>query len=127
MLAGYQNLHEQFDNIHEHIYATRENVSSSNEAIDELCKLVYMVTVLNRYQADRKTLTIPKTGKNLADIFDPKRFVAEPAPAVEDARTAFKHCRDSPEFNTTVDGEEMRIFEDEAFCVFKNRTPIGWL
>jgi len=115
VLAAYENLQQQFDNIHEHIYATRENVSSSNEAIDELCKLVYMVTVLNRYQADRKTLTIPKTGKNLAEILDPKRFVAEPAQAVEEARTAFKHCRDLPEFNTTVDGEEMRIFEDEAF------------
>jgi len=115
VLAAYENLQQQFDNIHEHIYATRENVSSSNEAIDELCKLVYMVTVLNRYQAEQKTLTIPKTGKNLAEILDPKRFVAEPAVAVEDARTAFKHCRDLKEFNTTVDGEEMRIFEDEAF------------
>ena len=115
VLAAYENLQQQFDNIHEHIYATRENVSSSNEAIDELCKLVYMVTVLNRYQAERKTLTIPKTGKNLAEILDPKRFVAEPAQAVEDARTAFKHCRDLSEFNTTVGGEEMRIFEDEAF------------
>jgi type I restriction enzyme M protein len=115
VLAAYENLQQQFDDIHEHIYATRENVSSSNEAIDELCKLVYMVTVLNRYQAEQKTLTIPKTGKNLAEILDPKRFVAEPAAAVEDARTAFKHCRDLKEFNTTVDGEEMRIFEDEAF------------
>jgi type I restriction enzyme M protein len=115
VLAAYENLQQQFDNIHEHIYATRENVSSSNEAIDELCKLVYMVTVLNRYQAAQKVLTIPNTGKNLAEILDPKRFVTEPAQAVEDARSAFKHCRDLKEFNTTVDGEEMRIFEDEAF------------
>ena len=33
VLASYENLQQQFDNIHEHIYATRENVSSSNEAI----------------------------------------------------------------------------------------------
>jgi type I restriction enzyme M protein len=115
VLAAYENLQQQFDNIHEHIYATRENVSSSNEAIDELCKLVYMVTVFHRYQAERKVLTIPKTGKNLAEILDPKRFVAEPEKAVQDARKAFEHCRDLPEFNTTVDGETMRIFEDQAY------------
>jgi type I restriction enzyme M protein len=120
VLAAYENLQQQFDNIHEHIYATRENVSSSNEAIDELCKLVYMVTVLNRYQAAGKILTIPNTGKDLSQILDPKRFgpgatAVEREQAVKDARLAFDHCRDLPEFNTTVDGEEMRIFEDRAF------------
>jgi type I restriction enzyme M protein len=114
-LAAYENLQQQFDNIHEHIYATRENVSSSNEAIDELCKLVYMVTVLHRSQAEQKILTVPKTGKTLAEILDPKRFTAEPAEAVREARVAFEFCRDLPEFNTTIDGEEMRIFEDRAF------------
>lgn len=114
-LAAYENLQQQFDNIHEHIYATRENVSSSNEAIDELCKLVYMVTVLHRSQMEKRVLTVPKTGKSLAEILDPQRFSKEPADAVKDARVAFEFCRDLPEFNTTVDGEEMRIFEDRAF------------
>src|SRR5262249_53037679 len=119
--AAYENLQQQFDNIHEHIYATRENVSSSNEAIDELCKLVYMVTVLNRYQVEQKPLLIPGTdGKDLSDILNPKRFAnntpaAERERAVKDVRFAFDHCRDLREFNTTVDGEEMRIFEDRAF------------
>jgi len=120
VLAAYENLQQQFDNIHEHIYATRENVNSSNEAIDELCKLVYMVTVLNRYQATQQTLTIPNTGKDLSQILDPKRFapanpVAEREQGVREARLAFDHCRDLKEFNTTVDGDEIRIFEDRAF------------
>jgi len=120
VLAAYENLQQQFDNIHEHIYATRENVNSSNEAIDELCKLVYLVTVLNRYQADKKTLTIPGTGKDLSQILDPKRFAsatpaAERQQAVKDAHAAFAHCRELEEFNHTVDGEEMRIFENRAF------------
>src|SRR5262245_56684368 len=66
ILTAYERLQQQFDNIHEHIYATREHVSSSNEAIDELCKLVYMVTVLNRYQARHERLSIPHTGRELA-------------------------------------------------------------
>jgi type I restriction enzyme M protein len=120
VLAAYENLQQQFDNIHEHIYATRENVSSSNEAIDELCKLVYMVTVLNRYQAEQKILKIPGLKKDLSQVLDPKRFAAnakaaDREEAVKDARLAFDHCRDLKEFNTTVDGEEMRIFEDRAF------------
>lgn len=114
-LAAYENLQQQFDNIHEHIYATRENVSSSNEAIDELCKLVYMVTVLHRSQIEKRVLTVPKTGKSLAEILDPQRFSKEPADAVKDARAAFEYCRDLEEFNKTIDGEEMRIFEDRAF------------
>jgi len=120
MLDAYEKLQQQFDNIHEHIYATRENVSSSNEAIDELCKLVYMVTVLNRYQADGKRLRVPQVNKDLSQVLDPKRFApsakaAEREGAVKDIRAAFDFCRDLPEFNTTVDGEEMRIFEDRAF------------
>src|SRR5262249_52522371 len=122
-LAAYENLQQQFDNIHEHIYATRENVSSSNEAIDELCKLVYMVTALHRSQLEKRVLTVPNTGKALAEILDPKRFSAEPADAVKDARIAFEFCRDLPEFNTTVDGEEMRIFEDRAFLRLQKPEP----
>jgi len=124
-LAAYENLQQQFDNIHEHIYATRENVSSSNEAIDELCKLVYMVTVLHRSQMEKKVLTVPKTGKTLAEILDPKQFSSEPADAVKDARIAFEFCRDLPEFNTTVDGEEMRIFEDRAFLRLEKPDTYG--
>lgn len=118
ILTAYERLQQQFDNIHEHIYATRENVSSSNEAIDELCKLVYMVTVLNRYQARGERLSIPNTGRDLAQLLDPKRFApgaAEREQAVQDIRHAFEVCRDLPEFNTTIDGEDTRIFEDRAY------------
>lgn len=120
LLTAYERLQQQFDNIHEHIYATRENVSSSNEAIDELCKLVYMVTVLHRYQASGERLLIPNTGKDVSQILDPKRFApglpaAEREQAVQDIRHAFDFCRDLKEFNTTVDGEDMRIFEDRVY------------
>ena len=120
VLNAYENLQQQFDNIHEHIYATRENVSSSNEAIDELCKIVYMVTVLNRCQAEGRVQNVKGTGKDLSQILDPKRFAANARPedrekAVQEIRVAFDVCRDLPEFNTTVDGEEMRIFEDRAY------------
>ena len=125
LLDAYENLQQQFDNIHEHIYATRENVSSSNEAIDELCKLVYMVTVLHRYQEKGERLNVPNTGNDLSQILDPKRFapstpVAERQQAVQDIRLAFDRCRELPEFNTTVDGEDMRIFEDRAYLRLEN-------
>ena len=120
LLTAYERLQQQFDNIHEHIYATRENVSSSNEAIDELCKLVYMVTVLHRYQASGERLLIPNKGKDVSQVLDPKRFApslpgADREQAVQDIRHAFDFCRDLKEFNTTVDGEDMRIFEDRAY------------
>ena len=35
--------------------------------------------------------------------------------AVEDARVAFEICRDLEDFNTTVDGTPLRIFEDRAY------------
>src|SRR5262249_22226431 len=58
LARAYQSLQQRFDDIHEHIYGTGENISSSNEAIDELCKLVYMVTVLHRFQARGERLSI---------------------------------------------------------------------
>ena len=83
-LAAYENLQQQFDNIHEHIYATRENVSSSNEAIDELCKLVYMVTVLQplpdrQEGADRSQDRQERSQRSST----PNGLSAEPAQAVE--------------------------------------------
>jgi type I restriction enzyme M protein len=121
-LSRYESLQRQFDRIHEHIYATRENVSSSNEAIDELCKLVHMVNVLNRYQREGRTLPIPGTKKDLAAILDPKRFVdtADRESAVKDIRLAFDVCRDLSEFNRNADSEETRIFEDRAYLRLEN-------
>ena len=68
LLKRYETLQRRFDAIHEHIYANRENVNNSNEAIDELCKLVYMVNILQRYQADGKTLHINAVKKPLAEF-----------------------------------------------------------
>ena len=121
-LARYESLQRQFDRIHEHIYSTRENVSSSNEAIDELCKLVHMVNVLNRYQREGKSLFIPGTEKDLARILDPRRFADrdDREAAVRDIRLAFDVCRDLPEFNRNADGEETRIFEDRAYLRLEN-------
>jgi type I restriction enzyme M protein len=119
-LDAYTAMMDRFNQIHEHIYGAGENVSSSNEAIDELCKLIYLVAVLNHYQQLGKTLNIKGTGKDLAAILDSARFnksnkQEERKQAVEDARVAFEVCRDLEEFNTTVDGKPLRIFEDRAY------------
>ena len=125
LLKRYESLQQQFDAIHEHIYATRENVNSSNEAIDELCKLVYMVNVLQRYQAEGKPLFIDPVKKQLSEILDPKRFGNSQKPkdrktAVEEIRLAFDTCRELTEFNRNADGEEVRIFEDRAYLRLEN-------
>lgn len=117
---AYTAMMDRFNQIHEYIYGAGENVSSSNEAIDELCKLIYLVAVLNHYQQTGRTLNINGTGKDLAAILDPARFKQsnkkeDRQQAVEDARVAFEQCRDLEEFNTTVDGKPLRIFEDRAY------------
>ena len=119
-LDTYTVMMDRFNQIHEHIYGAGENVSSSNEAIDELCKLIYLVAVLNHYQRNGKTLPIKGTRKDLAAILDPARFQqrnkkGDREKAVEDARVAFEVCRDLEDFNTTVDGKPLRIFEDRAY------------
>src|SRR5207237_10086987 len=45
LLTAYERLQQQFDNSHEHIYATRETVCSSKEALDQLRKPLHIVTV----------------------------------------------------------------------------------
>ncbi len=127
LLKRYEALQRRFDDIHEHIYATRENVNSSNEAIDELCKLVYMVNVLQRYQAREKPLFIDSVKKQLSEILDPARFADTLSPserkkAVEEIRLAFDTCRELEEFNHNADGEEMRIFEDRAYLRLESPT-----
>lgn len=119
-LDTYTAMMDRFNQIHEHIYGAGENVSSSNEAIDELCKLIYLVAVLNHYQQNGKPLPIKGTGKDLAAILDPAKFAPSASKedrkqAVEDARVAFEICRDLEDFNTTVDGKPLRIFEDRAY------------
>lgn len=38
----YSELQRRFNNIHEQIYASGDNVNNSNDAIDEFCKLIFM-------------------------------------------------------------------------------------
>ncbi len=75
---------------------------------------------LNHYQQNGKPLPIKGTGKDLAAILDPAKFAPSASKedrkqAVEDARVAFEICRDLEDFNTTVDGKPLRIFEDRAY------------
>ncbi|MCL5669871.1 MAG: hypothetical protein M1423_01005, partial [Acidobacteria bacterium] len=47
--AGYKQLHSEFDQLHEQIYAAREPVDSSNDLTAQLCKCIFLKMHMERH------------------------------------------------------------------------------
>src|SRR5262249_52368645 len=45
----YKRLQDEFDRLHEHIYAARENVNNANDIIYELCKCIFLKVHLEHH------------------------------------------------------------------------------
>lgn len=104
----YRVLQKEFDDLHEYIYAARENVNSKNDITYELCKCIFLKMHLER---DRD-YTVPKLGKKLEVILSPSYFQKERERAVDAIKTAFGTIRDLKEYNVTDDsGHSFRIFD----------------
>lgn len=117
----YQKLQERFDSLHERLYgpASKDNISSTNDAINELSKFIFMETF--RLNHRDYVLEGEYAGVRLFDILD-YRYIAEKGKtAVEQIRAAFKQIKNHPDYIAiTDDGEPCSIFGDDEYLRLEN-------
>lgn len=90
-------LHRQFDELHDLIYA-RGGIRPVNAAIEELSKLVLLEAKL----IDEPEYEVPGRGR-LRDILDPAQIIA--SKDVADVKHAFRHIASLPEFAGRLPGD----------------------
>ncbi|KAJ49385.1 type I restriction enzyme M protein [Clostridium tetanomorphum] len=124
-LRKYHELQEVFDAIHELIYSSKDHVDSKNDAIDELCKLIFM-EVFKLNNADFQFREGKLIGKYLKDILNYSLFEkAETKEAkivlVENIREAFKQIKNHPDYDAILDdGTRVPIFSQDDYLKLEN-------
>lgn len=125
-LRKYHELQEVFDAIHELIYSSKDHVDSKNDAIDELCKLIFM-EVFKLNNADFQFREGKLIGKYLKDILNYSLFEkAETKEAkivlVENIREAFKQIKNHPDYDAILDDghKSAYIFSRRLFKIRKS-------
>lgn len=118
----YKKLQKEFDDLHEYIYAARENVNGKNDIIYELCKLIFLKVHLEKNR-DYKVRIV---GEKLETIFSPDYFTKYGTRAVEEIKKAFAEIKDLDCYTIEDDaGRSFRIFDSaEAIKLNKPETFI---
>ncbi|MCK8827812.1 SAM-dependent methyltransferase [Natroniella acetigena] len=110
----YQQLQEDFDELHKTIFSKRDHVDNTNEAIDEFCKLIFMeVFRLNHPNYELKS------GQLINEVVNHNYVKENPEKAIEDIREAFKEVKGHPDY---LAAGEYSIFEEESYIRLKNPT-----
>jgi len=121
-IRKYQELQEKFDGIHEMIYGMKDHVSSSNDAIDEFCKLIFMeVFRLNHPNYILRGGDLE--GKIFDNIFRYEYIekAEEKNKAIQDIREAFKIVKNHEDYVATLDdGTKASIFNAEEYIKLEN-------
>jgi type I restriction enzyme M protein len=118
----YETLQRRFDDIHEQIYAMKDHVNNSNDAIDEICKFIFMeVFRLNNpdYELKRGNLA----GRRFSEIFDYRYLqnAEDRKKVVEEIREAFKEIKDHEDYVAINDqGEKIKIFSPDEYIKLQN-------
>ena len=118
----YSELQRKFDDIHEQIYASGDNVNNSNDAIDELCKLIFM----EEFRLNNENYILKEgnlSGRNFSEIFNYKNLqkAEDKKKFIEDIREAFKEIKDHKDYIAINDeGEEISIFSKDDYLKLQN-------
>lgn len=110
--GDYQNLQRRFNELHEEIYRKRAGVSTTNEAIDEVGKLIFL-----KIHSERHPDYVLE-GKRLVDVFSGVYLRANGSAAVEWLARAFKEIAQRAEYQMPdlTNGGSIGIFPpDEPF------------
>lgn len=114
----YEQLQTRFDQLHELIYASRDSVDNSNDAIDEFCKLIFMEEFRINHP-DYKLKKGDLAGKKIGELLWHERFEengADKKAIVEEIRAAFKEIKDHPDYVAHLDnGTAAPIFDPDAY------------
>ena len=106
--SDYKVLQKEFDDLHEYIYAARENVNGKNDITYELCKCIFLKMHLEQHP-DYK---LPQLGLTLEQVLDAERIANKRDSAVHEIKSAFQAIRDLDEYNLTgEDGHSFQIWD----------------
>jgi type I restriction enzyme M protein len=117
----YHSLQKRFDELHERLYgpAGKDNISSTNDAIDELSKLIFMESF--RLHHPTHVLTGEYAGTKLYDVLDYKYIEENGKDAVAVIRAAFKQIKDHKDYTAiNNNGESCPIFGDDEYIRLEN-------
>jgi type I restriction enzyme M protein len=118
----YETLQRRFDAIHEQIYAMKDHVNNSNDAIDEICKFIFM-EVFRLNNPDYKLKRGNLAGRRFSEIFDYRYLqnAEDRKKVVEEIREAFKEIKDHEDYVAeNDDGEKIKIFSPDDYIKLKN-------
>lgn len=118
----YSELQRRFNDIHEQIYSSGDNVNNSNDAIDEFCKLIFM----EEFRLNNRDYILKEgnlAGEKYSEIFsynnlenseDKKQFI-------EDIRETFKEIKNHDDYIAVNDeGEKITIFSKDDYLKLQN-------
>ena len=110
--GNWRYIQRKFDDLHERLYPSG-GFSSANEAIDEICRIMFMKIHLERYPS--YTLK-SANGKRLSDIFNSDTIRTDGAQAVQEMKDAFKELAALPEYIATdLTGARNTIFPTDDY------------
>lgn len=118
----YGELQRKFNDIHEQIYASGDNVNNSNDAIDEFCKLIFM----EEFRLNNKDYTLKEgnlSGRKFSEIFhyDYLDSVEDKKKVIEEIREAFKEVKSHEDYIAVNDeGERIPIFSKDDYLKLQN-------
>lgn len=120
----YSTLQKRFDDLHELLYgpAGKDNISSTNEAIDELSKLLFM-EIFRLHHPDYVLKDGENSGVKLFNILKFEYIQEKGKDAVKQIRQAFKEIKNHPDYVAINDlGERCHIFNEDEYLKLENPT-----
>lgn len=110
--GNWRYIQRKFNELHERLYPSG-GFSSANEAIDEICRLLFMKTHLERNPS--YTVRTLKD-KRLADVLNSENIRRGGAKAVQEVKDAFKELAALPEYIATdLTGAQNTIFPADDY------------
>lgn len=118
----YSELQRRFNNIHEQIYASGDNVNNSNDAIDEFCKLIFM----EEFRLNNKNYILREgnlAGRKYSEIFHYNYLdnATDKKKVIEEIREAFREIKNHEDYVAVNDeGERIPIFSQDDYLKLQN-------
>ncbi|GFZ93754.1 hypothetical protein GCM10008018_45200 [Paenibacillus marchantiophytorum] len=120
----YSTLQKKFDDLHELLYgpAGKDNISSTNEAIDELSKFLFM-EIFRLHHPNYVLQDGEQAGLKLLEILKFEYIEENRKEAVKQIRQAFKEIKNHDDYVATNDlGEKCYIFNEDEYIKLENPT-----
>lgn len=120
----YSTLQKRFDDLHELLYgpAGKDNISSTNEAIDEFSKLLFM-EIFRLHHPDYVLKEGENAGVKLFDIIKFENIQEKGKDGIKQIRQAFKEIKNHPDYVAINDlGENCFIFSEDEYIKLENPT-----